>query len=146
MRPVAFTYSGTVAVPIADVFDLISDPTRLPEWLPGCHAVVPGSATRAKGERHRLTVEREGRQTDIVIEIIEYQPPTAYAWVEILHRRGAKTFFKLGFQGGSTRITMKQVWTPPGWRAWLLGQVFRRRNAHRTFERLLQNVRTLLTK
>jgi uncharacterized protein YndB with AHSA1/START domain len=144
MRPLAFTYSGTVAAPMGDVFALLADPTRLPEWLPGCRAVVPGAG--GKGARHRLSVDRGGRRTEIVIEIIEYDPPTAYGWVEILHRRGAKTFFKLGFQGGSTAITMKQVWVPGSWRTWLLGQFYRRRNAHRTFDRLLQNVRKLLTK
>jgi len=56
-------------------------------------------------------------KADAVIEVIEYEPPTTYAWVEIIYRRGSKTFFKLDFQGGTTKITMKCVWVPASWRA-----------------------------
>ena len=85
-------------------------------------------------------------ECDIVIEVIEYEAPTTYGWVEIIRRRGSKTFFKLQFAGGATHITMKYVWIPATWRAWFLGQFFRRRNAHRTFDGLLQNLRKALTR
>ncbi len=146
MRPVSLTYAGTVGVSIEKVFELISDATRMPEWLPNCTAAVPGPTHRAKGARHRLRFERQGRKIDIVIEVIEYEPPTTYGWVEIIRRRGSKTFFKLQFAGGSTHITMKQVWVPTNWRSWLLGQFYRRRNAHRMFDGLLQNLRKALTR
>jgi len=81
-----------------------------------------------------------------IIEIIEYDPPRNFGWVEVYRRRGAKTFFSLQFQGGSTKITMKHVWTPAGLRGWLLGQFYRRRNAHKMFDGLLQNVRKVLTR
>ncbi len=48
------------------------------------------------------------------------------------------------FRGGGRRITMKYVWTPASWRAGLLGQFTRRRNAHRMFDGLLQNLRKAL--
>jgi len=146
MRPVSLTYSGLVGVSIEEVFALITDPTRMPEWLPNCTNVVPGPGRGGKGDRHRLHFERNGRKADAVIEIIEYVPPTTYGWVEIIYRRGSKTFFKLEFQGGVTRITMKHVWIPSGIRAWLLGQFYRRRNAHRMFDGLLQNLRKALTR
>jgi uncharacterized protein YndB with AHSA1/START domain len=146
MRPVWITYTGSVGVSVDQVFALISDPVRMPEWLPNCTATVPASTQKGKGDRHRVRFEREGRKIDIVIEVIEYTPPTTYAWVEIIHRRGSKTFFKLEFQGGVTRITMKHVWTPSSWRTWLLGQFYRRRNSHRMFDGLLQNLRKALTK
>ena len=87
MRPIAFTYTGTVGVPIDEVFELLTDPTRMPEWLPSCTAAVPGPKRRGKGDRHRLHFERQGRKTDAVIEVIEYERPTSYSWVEIIHRR-----------------------------------------------------------
>ena len=146
MRPVSLTYTGTVGVSIQDVFDLISDPSRMAEWLPNCVSVVPGPTGRGKGDRHRLHFERQGRKADAVIEVIEYEPPTTYAWVEIIYRRGSKTFFKLDFQGGTTKITMKCVWVPASWRAWLLGQFYRRRSAHKMFDGLLQNLRKALTR
>jgi uncharacterized protein YndB with AHSA1/START domain len=146
MRPQSLTYSGLVGVAIDEVFALISDAKRMPEWLPNCTFAVPGPTNRGKGDRHRLHFERNGRKADAVIEIIEYVPPTTYAWVEIVHRRGSKTYFKLEFQGGVTRITMKYVWAPSGFRAWLLGQFYRRRNAHKMFDGLLQNLRKALTR
>jgi uncharacterized protein YndB with AHSA1/START domain len=146
MRPLSFTYTGTVGVPIDEVFDLLTDPTRMPEWLPRCTAAVPGPGRKGKGDRHRLRFEHQGRKTNAVIEIIEYAPPTSYGWVEIIHRRGTQTFFKLEFHGGSTRITMKQVWTPASWVAWLQGQFSRRRHAHKMFDGLLQNLRKVLTR
>lgn len=146
MRPVSLTYTGTVGVGIEEVFELLTDPTRMAEWLPNCISVVPGPQNRGKGDRHRLHFERSGRKAAAVIEIIEYAPPTGYGWVEIIHRRGSKTFFKLEFQGGTTRITMKCVWMPASWRAWLLGQFYRRRSAHKMFDGLLQNLRKALTR
>ena len=146
MRPISLTYSGLVGVPIEEVFELLSDASRMPEWLPNCTATVPGPTRKGKGDRHHIHFERDGRKADAVIEVIEFVPPTTYAWVEIIHRRGAKTFFKLEFQGGATRITMKHIWAPSGLRAWLLGHFYRRRSAHRMFDRLLQNLRKALTK
>ena len=146
MRPISLTYSGLVGVPIEEVFELLSDASRMPDWLPNCTAAVPGPTRKGKGDRHRIHFERSGRKADAVIEVIEFVPPTTYAWVEIVHRRGAKTFFKLEFQGGTTRITMKHVWAPSGLRAWLLGHFYRRRSAHRMFDGLLQNLRKALTR
>jgi len=146
MRPVSLTYTGTVGVTIQDVFDLISDASRMPEWLPNCVSTVPGPSNKGKGDRHRIHFERQGRKADALIEVIEYEPPTTYAWVEIIFRRGSKTFFKLDFQGGTTKITMKCVWVPASWRAWLLGQFYRRRSAHKMFDGLLQNLRKALTR
>src|SRR5881296_1948496 len=125
MRPISLTYSGLVGVPIEEVFELLSDASRMPEWLPNCTAAVPGPSKKGKGDRHRIHFERDGRKADCVIEVIEFVRPTTYAWVEIIHRRGAKTFFKLEFQGSATRITMMHIWTPSSWRAWLLGQFYR---------------------
>lgn len=146
MHPVAFVYSGTVAAPIDRVFDLITDPTRMPEWFPQCRAVIPAGQAPRKGVRHRIQFERDRRRIDAEIEVIEYHPPTSYGWVEIYRRAGSKTFFALHFQGGATKVTMKYIWVPAGLRSWLLGQFFRRRNAHRMFDGLLQNLRKVLTR
>ena len=146
MHAVSFTYSGIVGVPIDRVFDLLSDATRMPDWFPGCVFVVPAPEIKGKGDRHRIQFERHGKRLECIIEIIEYDPPRNFGWVEVYRRRGAKTFFSLQFQGGSTKITMKHVWTPAGLRGWLLGQFYRRRNAHKMFDGLLQNVRKVLTR
>src|SRR5260370_30962719 len=126
MRPVSLTYTGTVGVSIQEVFDLISDPSRMAEWLPNCVSVVPGPTGSGKGDRHRLHFERNGRNADAVIEVIEYEPPTTYAWVEIIYRRRSKTFFMLHFQGGTTKITMNCAWRPASLPPSLLVPFYRR--------------------
>ncbi len=146
MRPVSLTYSGTVGAPIDRVFALITDPARMPEWLPSCRAVTPAPKLTGKGDRHRILFERDGRRVDAEIEIIEYTPPHNYGWVEIRRRKGSRTYIHLQFQGGATKITMKYVWEPAGLRAWLLGQYYRRRDVHRMFDSLLQNLRKVLTR
>ena len=144
MKPVAFTYAGDVGSPIQEVFELITSAARMPEWLPGCRVVTPGTGPTRKGTRHRIQFQRKGQRVDAEIEIIEYTPPTGYGWVETRGRKGAKTFFALQFQGGATRVTMKYVFTPAGWRAWLSAHISRRHHAHELFDRLLQNLRKAL--
>lgn len=146
MKPVSFTYSGPVAAPIQEVFALLTDPRRFPEWLPFCAQVEPASRPNGRGARHLLVYETLKRRVTIEIEIADYTPPTGYGWVELAQRAGSKTFFLLQFAGGVTKVTMKQSWTPKTWRAWILAQWFRRRNAQRTFSAILQNLRKALTK
>ena len=144
--PTHYTFSGTIAAPIEDVFGLLTDPTSIPEWLPTCHAAnTTGDALR-KGARFSLHIKTPSRAADVHAEVIDYAHPTTFGWAELAPRRGTKTFFKLQFGGASTHVTMKQVWTPGSWRAWLIGRLFRRRNTHRMFDGLLQNLRKALTR
>ncbi len=145
-RPVTVTFSGTIGAPIEKVFALLTDPARLPDWLPHCQAVKAGNPERGKGEHWRLLFHNGLRKIDVEIEIIDYSPPYTFGWVEHRRRAGTKHFFKLQFSGGATRITMKHSWTAPNLRAWLLGHLYRRRNAKRMFDGLLQNLRKLLTR
>ena len=146
MVPVSFTYSGTVPAPMDKVFALISDPMRMPEWLPRCVAVKATTQDKApaKGARYKLTFQRAVHQHESVIEIIDYSPPHTFGWVEIYHRAGSKTFFGLRFDGGSTKVSFKHLWVPSGFRSWLNGQFYRRRNAHRMFDGLINNLRKAL--
>src|SRR5436309_13351164 len=67
MRPIAFTYTGTVGVPIDEVFELLTDPTRMPARPPSSTAAVPGPTRRGKAHRHRLHLERQGPKTHAVL-------------------------------------------------------------------------------
>ena len=144
MGPVSFTYSATLPAPIDKVFDLISDPMRMPEWLPRCVAVKPTTNNKGKGARYKVTFQRDATRHEAVIEIIDFQAPHTFGWVEIYHRAGSKTFFALGFAGGSTKVSLKHIWQPSGFRSWLNGQFYRRRNAHRMFDGLINNLRKAL--
>src|SRR5205823_3362658 len=77
MGPVSFTYSSSVPAPIDKVFALISDPLRMPEWLPRCIAVkaTTNDRTPGKGARYKLTFQRDVHRHESVIEIIDFSPP-----------------------------------------------------------------------
>ena len=145
MGPVSFTYSASVQSPIDKVFALIADPLRMPEWLPRCIGVKATTNNRVgKGARYKVTFQRDEHKHEAVIEIIEFQAPHSFGWVEIYHRAGSKTFFGLSFAGGSTKVTLKHIWHPTGFRSWLNGQFYRRRNSHRMFNGLINNLRKAL--
>ena len=146
MRTSSATFSGTVAAPMELVFALLTDPARIPLWLPGCREASTNSNTLARNARFTLHLSTANGDRDIRAVVLEYSPPTTFGWAELAPRSDSKTFFKLQFGGASTHVTMKQVWTPGSWRAWLIGRLFRRRNTHRMFDGLLQNLRKALTR
>ena len=147
MGPVSFTYSASIPSGIEKVFALISDPLRMPEWLPRCIAVKATTQGRVgKGARYKVTFQRATTQHESVIEIIDFSAPHTFGWLEIYHRVGSKTFFGLRFEGGSTKVSLKHIWQPSGFRSWLNGQFYRRRNARRMFDGLINNVRKALTR
>jgi uncharacterized protein YndB with AHSA1/START domain len=141
-KPVAITHAGHVGAPIERVFALLTEPHRIPEWLPGCSAIAPKDGPMKLGARFHL--EMGSRGTRVEIEVIDYNPPRTFGWVEHLRRTGTKTFVKLDYQGGTTRLTFKLVWQPMSLKSWLLGQFYRRRDAARIFNGMLQNLRKAL--
>ena len=141
-KPVAISHTGTVGAPLDRVFALLNDPGRFPNWLPGCRAVAPKTGLITMGARFHL--EMGGKGNRVEIEIIDHQPPRTLGWVEHRRRVGNKLFMKLDPDGGATQVTIKYVWTPHSFRAWLLGQFYRRRDARRMFNGTLQNLRKAL--
>ena len=105
MRTVSFIHSGLVGAQIDKVFDLLTDPARVPDWLPGCQTVKRVDGPPGKGQRWRLRMQTPFRIADLVVEVIEYEPPTGFAWAELQPRSGSKTYFKLAFAGGATEVT-----------------------------------------
>src|SRR5439155_127055 len=96
MRSVAITLSGIVAAPIDRVFDLLTDPHRAPDWLPGCQSVRVNGSPGRKGERWHLRVRTPLRLADLQIEILEYTPPTGFAWHEIVPPSRPSSSFTTG--------------------------------------------------
>src|SRR5438445_195612 len=140
MRPVSTTLGNYVLAPVERVFDLLTDPTRIQHWLPGCRTVKPhppGPLTNGS----RLSVWFGNRAT--TLEIIELSPPTAFSWADREKRIGSQTQFKLQFAGGTTIITMRDVWTPMSLGHLLRGRFLGRRNARKMFEAVIDNLRYL---
>src|SRR3989442_8191631 len=99
MGPVSFTYSARVPAPIDKVFALISDPMRMPEWLPRCVAVKATTNDRVgTGARYKLTFQRAITLHQLVIEMIDFSPPHSFCSVAIYHCARSRTIFALGWE------------------------------------------------
>jgi uncharacterized protein YndB with AHSA1/START domain len=144
MATLKHTFSGTIAAPIDEVFRLLTDPRRIPEWLPACTRVTAPKDTLTKGTRFKLEFGTPRGQREVAAEVIEFTPPEIIGWSESTPRRNTKTFYRLQFSGSSTKITLQQVDAPSGLFARLREAWFTRRQAARQFERSLQNMSKLL--
>ena len=142
MRSIDHTLITQVGAPIEKVFAVLTDPARIPEWLPMCESVEAHGPVR-RGSRLKIHFS-EGRRTEF--EIVDYNAPNTFGWVEHGGREGAKTFFRLDFAGGATAVTIKDVWRPPSVMAWLKAQLFPKRNTKRQMDRAVQSLRLAVTK
>lgn len=132
--------AGDIAAPMDEVFALLVDPRKIPDWLPGCYG-VGGAPLIYKGAR---LLVRFGMRTT-AFEITDFVPPTTFGWAEHGARAGSKTFFQLGFAGGTTALKMKHISTFSSLKAWLRSKLNNRRNPHRQLDQTLQNLRKLTT-
>ena len=139
MRPVSTTLGNYVLAPVERVFDLLTDPTRFPDWLPGCSSAEPAGQVK-KGSK--LNVRFGSRYT--TFEIVDCAAPYTFGWVESGARAGCKTFFQLDFAGSLTGVTIQDVWQPPSLGALVRATLRPRRFPERRLDRTIQNLRTAL--
>jgi uncharacterized protein YndB with AHSA1/START domain len=139
MRPVSCTFIDSVGAPVAQVFALLTDPNRIPKWLPGCDAVKSDVPLR-KGAR--LKARFGQRMTEF--KIVDFAPPATLGWVERGQRNGAKLFLRLDAGGATTAVTVREVWIPRSFAAWVRGRFFERRKVQRRLQAIVQNLRTLV--
>jgi len=144
MTPLKYTHSGTIAAPIDDVFQLLTDPKRIPEWFPSCTDVTAPGPSLTKGTRFTIAIAANRGPREVVAEVIEYAPPTIFGWAEQGPRRNAKTFYRLKFNGASTGISVQYVSTPSGLLGHLRAALLTRRETARLFERSIQNLQLSL--
>ena len=139
MRPITYTLTTTIPAHVEQVFAVLCDPHRMAEWLPAARAVEAVSPLK-KGSHVRVVYDT--RETEI--EVVDFNPPTVFGWAERVGRVNWKTFFRLEFAGGSTRLTVQQVWTPPSWMAWLKVRFGQKRNVPARLDSMVQNIRTVI--
>ena len=139
MDSATFTFTAAIPTPMSQLFDILTDPARIPEWLPHCHSANCDGPLRKKS---RVTLEFGRRTIELVIS--EFAAPTSFAWTERKPRDGAQTFFQLDFGGGTTTLTVKEVWPTSGIRG-LLGKLLGKRNAKKRFDAMVQNLRKIAT-
>jgi len=124
---------------MSELFDILTDPARIPAWLPHCHAANCDGPLRKKS---RVVLEFGRRTIELVIS--EFAAPTSFGWTEKKPRNGAQVFFQLDFGGGTTTLTVKEVWPTSGIRG-LLGKLLGKRNAKKRFDGMVQNLRKIAT-
>ncbi|PYO12959.1 MAG: hypothetical protein DMD31_14735 [Gemmatimonadetes bacterium] len=139
MRPVSHTLINSIRAPIERVFALLTDPARIAQWLPGCDGVQSDVPLR-KGVRFKARFG--GRQTEF--EVVDFSPPTTFGWVERGERKGWKTFFRLDASAGATAVTIRDVWTPQGFGAWVRGRFLDKRRVQSQLKAMLDNLGKLL--
>jgi uncharacterized protein YndB with AHSA1/START domain len=139
MRPVRYTMIEHISATIDAVFTALTDPRSIERWLPGCAGVeVDGPI----GKGTRLRVQFGHRVTEF--DVVDFQPPRTFGWVERGQRRDSKTFFRLDHTSGTTAVTIQEVWTPASIPAWIRGRFFPKRDVQRHQKEILRNLRTLL--
>jgi uncharacterized protein YndB with AHSA1/START domain len=139
MRPVSHTLIDHVRAPIDTVFAALTDPRCLEQWLPGCSAVLAQGPVR-KGSK--LRAQFGPRTTEF--DVVDYQPPNTFGWVERGQRRNSKTFFRLDSAETATAVTIRQVWTPPSISAWVRGRLFPKRNVQRHCKTIVAGLRAIV--
>ncbi len=141
MKSITYTLSSTIPAPIDRVFAVLIDPHRMAEWLPAARAVEAAGPLH-KGSRFRVLFDTR----DTELEVVDFNPPNVFGWLERVGRRYWQTFFRLEFAGGSTRLTVQQVWTPPSPLAWLRVKLSPHRNVPGRLDSMVQNLRTTLAR
>lgn len=141
MRPVSCTFIDSVTAPVVQVFSLLSDPNRIAQWLPGCDA-LEGDVPLKKGARLKARFGQRMAE----FEIVDFAPPATIGWVERGQRNGSKLFLRLDASGATTAVTVREVWTPRSFVAWVRGRFFERRRVQRRLRDILQNLRSLVAR
>jgi len=141
MRTVTYTVTSSIPVPIDRVFATLTDPTRMSQWLPACRAA---SAPTPLQRGTVIKLQFDNREAEL--EVVEVKAPTLLAWVERAPRRHWRTVFRLAFAGGTTSVTVSQLWMPPSLLTWLRARFFPKRNVAARLDRLVRDLRQALAK
>lgn len=141
MRPVIQTFSHSVPAPVEQVFALLTDPGRMPHWLPGCSEVQSDGPLK---QGTRFKVRFGARATEF--EVVDFARPAAFAWAERGERKGRRMFFRLAGLGECTTVTIRDAWVPQSRGAWLLARLWDRRCVGRHLSQILQRVRSVVTR
>ena len=140
MKSVSTTVINHVVAPVERVFQLLTNPARFPDWLPGCSGAEHQGPVK-KGARVKV---RFGTR-NTTFEVVDFGEPYTFGWIERGARAGCKTFFQLGFAGSLTAVTIKDVWDPPSLGALVRAKLRPRRSTARHLDRTIQNLRLALT-
>jgi uncharacterized protein YndB with AHSA1/START domain len=139
MKPATYTLTTVVPAPVERVFQTLTDPHTMAQWLPSARA-VEAVAPLKKGSRLRVVYDTREAE----IEVVDFNQPSVFGWSERSGRRMWRTFFRLEFAGASTRLTVQTVWQAPTLLAWLKVKLRQSRNVTGQMDVMVQNLRMVL--
>jgi uncharacterized protein YndB with AHSA1/START domain len=137
VRPLSYAAVDRLPAGIQRVFAVLTDPDRIPEWLPGCQAAHADDRIE-KGARINARFGKRMAQ----FEITDYIPPTSFGWAERGQRRSSTLGFRLYPVGSSTTVAVHEVWAPTSLASWTWGLLISRRNPQRHVALILERLRT----
>ena len=137
MHPVSYAAVDRLPAGIDRVFAVLTDPERIPGWLPGCEAAHSESPVK---QGTRIKARFRARITEF--EVTDCIPPNSFGWAERGQRRSSTLGFRLYPVGSSTTVAVREVWAPTSLASWAWGRLVSRRNPQRHVALILEKLRT----
>jgi carbon monoxide dehydrogenase subunit G len=110
-----FEISALIDRPVLDVFTFICNPLNLPKWqtmIAGIEQVTPGAV--GVGSKYKVSAEMLGRKIDGVMEVVEYQPPTRFGFVNNAGPLQVTVMVTLKPVGTGAKVTLNAQGEPGG--------------------------------
>ena len=137
MRSVSYAAVDRLPAAIDRVFAVLSDPNRIPEWLPGCEAAHSDSPVK---QGTRIKARFKARITEF--EVTDCIAPNTFGWAERGQRRSSTLGFRLYPVGSSTTVAVREEWAPTSLAGWAWGRLVSRRNPQRHLALILERLRS----
>jgi uncharacterized protein YndB with AHSA1/START domain len=144
---------GTVAAPPDEIWPLVSDPARLPEWFTFAERVEV-LAGEGVGQRRRQHGHWRSKPSEVDQRITAFDPPRRLAWCHEAERLGGKpaprfaasTDFEIVLEPverDATRVSLRSVQEPAGAARGLVIRLFGRRDVAQHLRRSLARLEEL---
>jgi len=110
----------------ARVFEIVSDPRRVQDWMPNVHDVKPLGAKKGVGAERSIHLRIGNMAILSHQKVTEHEPGKRFAWVHTQDTIDGKPFdfledlgtsFGLASKGKSTHVTATMHFTPKGLKA-----------------------------
>jgi uncharacterized protein YndB with AHSA1/START domain len=145
------TREGTVAAVPADVWRLVSDPSRVPQWWPRARLGEVVSGEEA-GRLQRVVLAWGRREGVVEQQVTVWEPPRRYAWrvtreavggQELPHVVEVQISIEIAPHGPITKVRAVGSYRPLGTQG-VVASRQRSKLARKTFARAIRNVEAAL--
>lgn len=137
------------------IWEILSDPQRIPEWVPMVRSVeTPDGQRESLGAVRRCHVDMNGRQGMVVEQCIACRPNRTLSHMLVHDTLGfGRVLSDFGFtfslqpsDGGATRVTLETYYAPRGLSGRLINVLMLRRRFAGLRRAMLSNLQSLATR